>query len=96
MATIISQHNSKVLRPAPPPARSRCIKDKANCPLPGKCSTDKLVYRATVETALRTETYVGLTADQFKDRLSTHKGDFKDPGRRTKTELASYIWKLTD
>ena len=96
MATIFSQHNSKVLRPAPPPARCRCIKDKENCPLPGKCTTDKLVYRATVETAQRTETYVGLTADQFKDRWSTHNGDFNDPGRRTKTELASYIWELKD
>ena len=44
--------------------------------MPGKCATDKLVYRATIETASTTETYVGMTADQFKDRWSIHEWRF--------------------
>ena len=55
--------------------------------MPGKCATDKVVYRATVTTAEKTETYVGMTMNQFKDRWSIHDGDFKDPERRINTEL---------
>ena len=85
--------------------------------MPGKCATDKLVYRATVKTDLsyawqmcnrqtrlratvktdlKTETYVGLTMNQFKDRWKIHDDDFSDPARRTQTELSSYIWNLKD
>ena len=64
--------------------------------MPGKCATDKVVYRATVTTAEKTETYVGMTMNQFKDRWSIHDGDFKDPERRINTELSSYIWDLKD
>lgn len=95
MGTIISQHNSKVLGPGPEKLRCRC-RNKSTCPMPGKCATDKLVYRATIETASTTETYVGMTADQFKDRWSIHDGDFRYPERRGATELSSYIWDLKD
>ena len=64
--------------------------------MPGKCATEKLVYRATIETASTTETYVGMTTDQFKDRWSIHDGDFRYPERRGATELSSYIWDLKD
>ena len=64
--------------------------------MPGKCATDKVVYRATVTTAEKTETYVGMTMNQFKDRWSIHDGDFKDPERRINTELSSYVWDLKD
>ena len=95
MGAIINQHNRKILRPEPTPARCKC-RDPSSCPLPGKCTTDKLVYRATVTTATNSETYVGLTAGQFKDRYYKHEGDFRDPERRTATELASHIWDLKD
>ena len=42
------------------------------------------------------ETYVGLTAGQFKDRYYKHIGDFNHENRRTSTELSSYIWDLKD
>ena len=48
--SIISQHNKKILRCEPTPLRCRRL-EKSNCPMPGKCATDKVVYRATVETA---------------------------------------------
>ena len=95
MGAIISQHNSKILRPEPEVLRCRC-REKSTCPMPGKCATDKLVYRATVKTDLKTETYVGLTMNQFKDRWKIHDDDFSDPARRTQTELSSYIWSLKD
>ena len=49
-----------------------------------------------MSTSASTETYVGLTAGQFKDRFYKHEGDFKDTERRTSTEPASYIWELKD
>ena len=95
MGAIISQHNSKILRPEPAELRCRC-REKTTCPMPGKCATDKLVYRATVKTELKTETYVGLTMNQFKDRWKIHDDDFSDPARRNQTVLSSYIWDLKD
>ena len=59
-------------------------------------AADKLVYRATVTTASSAETYVRLTANQFKDRFTQHMGDFRHPERRTATELSSHIWELKD
>ena len=64
--------------------------------MPGQCTIDNLVYRATVTTNTKTETYVGLTGGQFKDRFYKHKGDFEDPNRRTSTKLSEYIWSLKD
>ena len=40
--------------------------------MPGKCATDKVV--ATVTIAEKTQTYVGKTMNQFKDRWSIHDG----------------------
>ena len=49
-----------------------------------------------MSTQTTKETYVGLTAGQFKDRFYKHKGDFENPERRTSTELSEYIWSLKD
>ena len=83
------------MRSRPNDDRCKC-KDPTSCPLPGKCAADKLVYRATVTTASSAETYVGLTANQFKDRFNQHMGDFRHPERRTATELSTHIWELKD
>ena len=64
--------------------------------MPGKCTTDKLVYWATVTTDSSLETYVGLTAGEFKDRYYKHEFDFQTPGQRISTKLSSYIWDLKD
>ena len=42
------------------------------------------------------ETYVGLTAGQFKDRFYKHSSDFEKEDMRNATKLSSYIWKLKD
>ena len=55
---------------------SNC-RNKAMCPMPGKCTTDKLIYRATMTTNNLVEKYVGLTANKFKDRYGGHKQDFE-------------------
>ena len=70
MGAIISQHNKKILRGEPTPLRCRCL-DKPNCPMPGKCATDKVVYRATVTTAEKTER-------RINTELSSYIWDLKD------------------
>ena len=70
--TIIGKHNSKLLRSAAttnsrPKAVCNCQK-KEDCPVPGKCNQNGVVYQATVTSATgRVETYVGL-AKNFKKR----------------------------
>ena len=71
-------------------------RDKAECPLPGKCRTDQVVYRATVSTDNETETYVGLTAGELKTRYQKHKSDFNNLSDKNATTLATYIWQLKD
>ena len=95
MVSIINQHNKRLLKDEEEVFKCRCH-DKPSCPLPGKCTTDKLVYRATVTTEHSTETYVGLTANKFKDRYGIHKSDFTHRDRRTTTTLSDYIWELKD
>ena len=66
--------------------------------MPGKCTTDKLVYRVSVTANNSVETYVGLTAGTYKKRYGIHKNTFLHrPIDKTKsTTLSTYIWKLKD
>ena len=95
ISAMISQHNKKILNEEEEVFRCRCH-DKPSCPLPGKCTTDKLVYRATITSTNAVETYVGLTANVFKDRYGVHKSNFEHRDQRGTTTLSDYIWKLKD
>ena len=97
MASIISKLNNKILREQVPDSKCNCLpKDKAACPLPGKCAIESVVYRATVSTPSSEETYVGLTGGTFKKRYNKHMSDFRHPKSRNATRLSEYIWKLKD
>ena len=84
-----------IIGEAPEPARCNC-RDPAECPLPGKCLTDKVIYRATVTTDDGSETYVGLTAGPFKKRWQNHNSDFNTESKRGSTTPAAHIWKQKD
>ena len=93
----LAKHNFKTLNQntlAPPPVCN--CRDKASCPLPGRCTTNNLVYRATVTTNTSVEKYVGITANTFKERYSGHKQDLSKPDGRTSTTLAGHVWELKD
>ena len=100
MASIIAKNNSKVLNAAnnQTPQVEKCnCRNKAQCPLPGKCqSTSSVIYQATVETAGGKETYIGLTANTFKSRFGGHKSSFTHKKRRNETTLSNHIWELKD
>ena len=67
------------------------------CPLQGECLTKDLKYRkATVTCNNKRETYVGLTATDFKTRYRNHKASFKAETKRNSTELSKHIWQLKD
>ena len=95
MGAKISQHNAKLLRE--PPVMKGCnCQVPASCPLPGRCTTDNIIYSAEVTTNNCIETYVGLTADTFKERHGNHKQDFKNPLRKNATTLSGHIWKMKE
>ena len=95
MGAIINKHNGKILNTSQDSYRCKC-QNKATCPLPGKCTTDKVVYRATVSSGSSVETYVGLTAGPFKDRYYKHESDFREPEKRNSTKLSAHIWELKE
>ena len=43
-----------------------------------------------------TETYVGLTENDFKTRLATHIQNFKNEKRRFNTALSKHIWRIKE
>ena len=93
---IISAHNTKVLKPEEPTPLCNC-RNKENCPLQGKCRVNNLVYQATVTTESTppvVETYVGMTAPEFKDRYRNHNKSFKHAKYKNETTLSKYLWKL--
>ena len=86
-----------MLRSKPKELKCNC-RDQAECPLPGngKCRTDKVIYRATVEANNTVETYVGLTAGELKLRYQKHKADFNNPSDKNATTLSTHIWNLKE
>ena len=77
------------------PSDERCnCRNKNECPLPGKCLIESVIYQGSVKTATGEETYIGLTANSFKARFGGHKSSFKSETRIKETTLSKYIWEL--
>ena len=69
------------------------------CPMNGFCLSKSVIYRATVTTDEpnpNTETYIGLTKNEFKERYNGHKSTFNNSNKRNSTELSKHIWQLKD
>ena len=80
-------------------ARSKIIAivgKKEECPLNGYCLTKEIVYQAKVTTQEKSETYIGLTSNEFKTRWRNHKSSFRKENRKNDTELSKYVWELKD
>ena len=48
----------------------------------------------TVTSESKTETYVGLTATEFKAMFRNHQVSFNNEKRKNDTELSKHIWQL--
>ena len=96
MATYISRHNAKILKngeKSKPPS-CNCQKSKVGeCPIPGACNTDGVVYQATVKNNIgKKENYIGL-AQNFKKRYSKHKTNLEKKKEDGSITLYNYFWK---
>lgn len=110
MKTLIKAHNTKVIhkkkqenmiqnneRRHNEQTSSMCNCQRPNeCPLPGRCQTKSVVYKATVTTQNNIKTYIGSTEKTFKQRFYGHKSDINNSANRTNTALANYIWSVKD
>ena len=101
MAQAVAGHNSKILRDDSQNNQQpgcNCMGGPATCPVQGQCQATGVVYEATV-TELGSgskETYTGVTARPFKDRLYEHRTDANSQKGRAKTALSTHIWALKD
>ena len=71
-----------------------CQKSRVGeCPIPGACNTDGVVYQATVKNSLGGQaTYVGL-AQNFKDRFRKHRKNLTEKSAEGKITLYTHFWK---
>jgi hypothetical protein len=97
----IDAHNKKTLKQTQPDNttnRTCNCRNQTNCPMNGNCLTTNLIYQATV-TRLdnnTSETYIGLTANDFKTRYRNHTCSFNHKEKQNQTELSKHVWKLKD
>ena len=97
---ILKGHNKSVLansaQPTPDQAGERACKKKKKkqCPLEGNCLAKGIVYQAQVTSGRQTETYVGLTATEFKSRFRNHQMSFNNEMHKNDTELSKHTWQL--
>ena len=102
MKNIISSHNKKI---------TNChdeingkiwnSRNISNCPLDDKCQTDKIVYKAEVETSdgineLSTKVYFGISETEFKSRYNNHSMSLRNWTHENDTELSKFTWSLKD
>ena len=62
----------------------------------GNCLAKSIIYQASVNSETVTETYIGLTAKNFKTRFNSHTTSFRSSNLRKSTALSKYIWTLKD
>ena len=71
-------------------------RQRASCPLNGKCLESSIIYTATITTEHDKMIYIGSTALTFKSRYSAHKSSFNNRHLSPSTSLSNYIWELKD
>ena len=68
-----------------------------NCPTDGKCLTRSVVYKAEVTSTDKyntTQTYMGVTANNFKTRYRNHLKSLRNEKYKHETELSKHTWNL--
>ena len=94
--TIIKTHNSSIINKENNKTPDTCnCRKKEECPLPGKCTIQNVIYEAKVTTENDEKRYIGLTATPFKTRYSSHKSSFNNRDKSNQTELSEHIWIRT-
>ena len=97
VGSIIAANNAKLLMPKPRTNQKTCnCKGGRICPVDNKCLSSGVIYRASVkEDNGKTNTYVGLTCNDFKTRFNAHNHSFVNKAAN-QTTLSSFIHELKD
>ena len=99
MAAIISKHNKialqnrAVFRRTTTPCNCR---NKANCPLEGKCCESSIIYKAALKSNGIARHYYGCSETEFKTRFNNHKQSLVHRHKRNATELSKAVWNAKD
>ena len=75
----------------------RCnCRQRVNCPTDGKCLTRSLVYKAEVTSTddNTTQTYIVVTANDFKTRYRNHLKSLRNEKCKHETGLSKHVWNL--
>ena len=90
---LISGHNKKILEgeEVTPP----CNCTLYECVVDGKCQEKGVIYQVEVKQTEsgQSETYIGLTENTFKDRLTKHRTSINNPNYH-KNSFSTHIWDL--
>lgn len=89
MGQIMKNHNKKVLTNSEKQTNQCNCRNKTTCPVPGKCQTECVVYKASVR---KEATYIGATETTFKERHRNHTYSFRKEERKTNTTLSTFVW----
>ena len=83
------------MNPEKPPENCKC-RDQ-DCPVNGECERRGVIYQCSVKetNSGKVETYVGLTENSFKDRITKHRKSIRDRNYH-KNSLSNHIWNLKD
>ena len=87
---------AKTAQPQKSEGNTCSCRKKEDCPLSAECLVSEVGYQATVTTGDKKETYIGLTATQFKARYRNHLMSFRHEKRRNETELSKHLWQLKE
>ena len=101
MKSFLDKHNKIILKKH----TNRLNKDdeklcncrqRVNCPTDGKCLTRSVVYKAEVTSTDNntTQTYIGVTANDFKTRYRNHLKSLRNEKYKHETELSKHVWNL--
>ena len=99
MGAQVAKHNGQLLKksdggPAQPPPHCNCQKSRVkDCPIPGGCNQDGVIYQATVSNNRGdSDTYIGL-AKNFKKRYGKHLASMRVKNPNNSTTLSSHFWR---
>ena len=100
MAAIMSKHNKIALQNRTDPRRTTppCnCRNKANCPLEGKCRESSIIYKATRKSNGIARHYYGCSETEFKTRFNNHKQlSLVHRHKRNATELSKAVRNAKD
>lgn len=100
--TIIKNHNKKLTNNNKNEDETCNCRSKDKCPLKGgNCRAKNVIYEATIKTDNECKSYIGLSANQLKKRIATHRTTMNSKPEdrnylqyKQATELSKYIHKL--